>query len=305
MKRPNGSRKLLAGALAIAMLAAGFATVFATSAFGAGRPLILKTVSARQLADRGITLTVSARKPVISRRQAAVIASRQFPGTKILEMASGTVNEAAPARQYFAWIVSAWPPPAPTGKGFHVPAGNSPSSGYLVIFLDAVTGKFILAVSQSSAHTPNVCNDGRFGFPNPLQRTYRLVHGRWIRPKTRYNRRIGQHLPALYTGERVRFTLTIRPSPCMRIASVHLRFLPAHWNSRGDPQYDWCSCTWPGPRLPGMRTRSGAWRYVRQMHLLRHPPSHLLLGAWSILTTNHTWIGIGQLFRVYPGRQAT
>ena len=291
-------RTLASIGLVALVVGGGLTAASAMASSPAGAPLVLKTVSTQQLRSVGIILTGTTRTPTISKHTAVVTALKEFPGTKALELALGMVNQVSSAHQYFAWIVSAWPPPPPVGRKSAVSGGERRSS-FLVIFIDASTGKFISAVSQSPKPPANPCDEPFRSFPNPLQRIYRLVHGRWIRPHTHYNRADGQYLPAIYTGDAVRFTLTVRPGKCVKVASVHMRVLPAHWNSRGEVQSHFCSCMWPGPRVTGHRIKPGVWDFVRQMHFERRPASHVVLLAWSILTTDGSSYGIPQIVRVY------
>jgi hypothetical protein len=124
-----------------------------TGDFGPLRPPtpLLNSVSAATLAEAGIQLRAPTTSAVISQAAAQQTALQAFPGTSTVRetvLADFSDTDHVPAINALAWAISLT---VPSG---YKPASAGPPPGhpgmrvsYLVVFIDATTGKFIMATS--------------------------------------------------------------------------------------------------------------------------------------------------------------
>src|SRR6266700_6145446 len=112
---------------------------------------MLRSVSSAALADAGIRLQPPTSSAVVSQEAAERAAVHAMPGRTVREtvLADFSDTHTVPAINTLAWAVSltvppgSWPPSAGPPPGH---PGMEPS--YLVVFIDARTGAFIMATSQ-------------------------------------------------------------------------------------------------------------------------------------------------------------
>jgi hypothetical protein len=112
---------------------------------------MLSSVSSAALAHVGIRLQPPASSAVVSQEAAERTAVRAVPGSAVREsvLADFSNTHAVPAISTLAWAVSLTVPPGsrrPWAGPFPGSRGMEPS--YLVVFIDARTGAFIMATSQ-------------------------------------------------------------------------------------------------------------------------------------------------------------
>ena len=109
---------------------------------------MLKSVSATALSRAGICLRAPAKPATVSQDAAQQAALRAMPGTAIREtvLADFSDTHHVPAIRALAWVISL------TGASGFRPHRAGPARGgvvvqpeYLVVFIDAGTGEFIMA----------------------------------------------------------------------------------------------------------------------------------------------------------------
>jgi hypothetical protein len=114
------------------------------------RPM-LSSVSSAALAHAGIRLQPPTSSAVVSQEAAERAAVRAMPGRTVRETVLAEFSDihAVPAINTLAWAVSLTVPPGsrrPWAGPFPGSPGMEPS--YLVVFIDARTGAFIMATSR-------------------------------------------------------------------------------------------------------------------------------------------------------------
>jgi hypothetical protein len=112
---------------------------------------MLSSVSSAALAHAGIRLQPPTSSAVVSQEAAERAAVRAMPGRTVRETALADFGDihTVPAISTLAWAVSLTVPPGfrpPSGGPFPGSPGMEPS--YLVVFIDARTGVFIMATSR-------------------------------------------------------------------------------------------------------------------------------------------------------------
>jgi hypothetical protein len=112
---------------------------------------MLSSVSSAALAHAGIRLQPPTSSAVVLQEAAERAAVRAMPGRTVREtvLADFSDTYAAPAINTLAWAVSLTVPPGsrrPWAGPFPGSPGMEPS--YLVVFIDARTGAFIMATSR-------------------------------------------------------------------------------------------------------------------------------------------------------------
>lgn len=114
------------------------------------RRSMLSSVSSAALAHAGIRLQPPASSAVVSQEAAERAAVRAMPGRTVRETVLADFSDihAVPAINTLAWAVSLTVPPGsrPWAGPFPGSPGMEPS--YLVVFIDARTGAFIMATSR-------------------------------------------------------------------------------------------------------------------------------------------------------------
>lgn len=105
---------------------------------------MLSSVSSTSLADMGIRLQPPASSAVVSQEAAEQAALRSMPGRAVREavLADFSNTHAVPAISTLAWAV-ALTVPSQTRAG--PPPGRPVKPLFMVVFIDAVTGAFIMA----------------------------------------------------------------------------------------------------------------------------------------------------------------
>src|SRR5260370_1516302 len=112
---------------------------------------MLSSVSSAALAHAGIRLQPPTSSAVVSQEAAERAAVRAMPGRTVRETVLADFSDihTVPAINTLAWAVSLTVPPGsppPSGGPFPGSPGTEPS--YLVVFIDARTGGFIMATRQ-------------------------------------------------------------------------------------------------------------------------------------------------------------
>jgi hypothetical protein len=115
------------------------------------RRSMLSSVSSAALAHAGIRLQPPTSSAVVSQEAAERAAVRAMPGRTVRETVLADFSDihAVPAINTLAWAVSLTVPPGsrpPSAGPFPGHRGMEPS--YLVVFIDARTGVFIMATSR-------------------------------------------------------------------------------------------------------------------------------------------------------------
>ena len=129
---------------------------------------MLGSVSSAALAIAGIRLQPPTSSAVVSQEAAERAAVRAMPGTTVRETVLADLSDThtVPAIDTLAWAVSLTVPPGSRPPSAGPPPrhpGMKPSYPvvfYLVVFIDARTGAFIMATSQGRFQAP----------PGPQQR---------------------------------------------------------------------------------------------------------------------------------------
>jgi hypothetical protein len=122
-----------------------------TEEVSALRRPVLSSVSSAALAHAGIRLQPPTSSAVVSHEAAERAAVRAMPGRTVREtvLADFSDTHTVPAISTLAWAVSLTVPPGsrpPWAGPFPGSPGMEPS--YLVVFIDARTGAFIMATSR-------------------------------------------------------------------------------------------------------------------------------------------------------------
>ena len=107
---------------------------------------MLSSVSTADLANAGIQLGAPTASATVSQAAAQQTALQQFPGSTVREavLADFSNTDHVPAINTLAWAVSLTVPPGLTPQG---PVGPTAKFTYLVVFIDATTGQFIMSTS--------------------------------------------------------------------------------------------------------------------------------------------------------------
>lgn len=112
---------------------------------------MLSSVSSVALADVGIRLQPPTSSAVVSQEAAERAAVRAMPGTTAREtvLADFSDTRTVPVISTLAWAVSLTVPPGSRPPSAGPPPGHpGMEPSYLVVFIDARTGAFIMATSQ-------------------------------------------------------------------------------------------------------------------------------------------------------------
>lgn len=112
---------------------------------------MLRSVSSAALADAGIRLQPPTGSAVVSQEAAERAAVRAMPGRTVREtvLADFSDTHAVPAISMLAWAVSLTVPPGSRPPSAGPPPGHpGMEPSYLVVFVDARTGAFIMATSH-------------------------------------------------------------------------------------------------------------------------------------------------------------
>lgn len=125
---------------------------------------VLSSVSSAALADAGIRLQPPASSAVVSQEAAERAAVRAMPGRTVREtvLADFSDTHAVPAISTLAWAVSLTVPPGSRPSSAGPPPGHrGMEPSYLVVFIDARTGAFIMATSHGRLQPrPNRGSEG-------------------------------------------------------------------------------------------------------------------------------------------------
>ena len=111
---------------------------------GALRRPMLSSVSSAALADMGIGLLPPTSSPLVSQEAAEQAALRAMPGRTIREavLADFSNTHAVPAINMLAWAVALT---VPSRAQAGPPAGLTVKPLFMVVFIDGITGAFIMA----------------------------------------------------------------------------------------------------------------------------------------------------------------
>ena len=124
---------------------------------------MLSSVSSAALADAGIRLQPPTSSAVMSQEAAERAAVRAMPGRTVREtmLADFSDTHTVPAISTLAWAVSLTVPPGSRPPSAGPPPGHpGMAPSYLVVFIDARTGAFIMATSQGRLQPrPDRSND--------------------------------------------------------------------------------------------------------------------------------------------------
>lgn len=164
IERIRHRRLAFLATLVVALGAAGAAGLTVGGAFGQSESSPqLSTVTAKQLAEAGITLGVPAQATgagaIISPSQARNDAVSAYPGATVRETVEAELNDVhiRPAVHTIAYAVSIVPPGgirAPSAGPADASGRSGPSNvvagSYLIVFVNAHTGSFIEALSGSA-----------------------------------------------------------------------------------------------------------------------------------------------------------
>jgi hypothetical protein len=111
---------------------------------------MLSSVSSTALAHTGIRLQPPTSSAVVSQEEAERAAMRKMPGRTVRETVLADLSDthAVPAINTLAWAVSLTVPPGSRAPSAGPPPGHpGMEPSYLVVFIDARTGAFIMATS--------------------------------------------------------------------------------------------------------------------------------------------------------------
>ena len=105
---------------------------------------MLSSVKSTSLADMGIRLQPPTSSALMSREAAEQAAMRSMPGRAVREavLANFTDSHAVPAIDTLAWVVALTVPSQALGGP---PPGHPVEPLFMVVFIDARTGAFIMA----------------------------------------------------------------------------------------------------------------------------------------------------------------
>lgn len=122
-----------------------------TEEVSALRRRMLSSVSSAALADAGIRLQPPTSSAAVSQEAAERAAVRAMPGRTVRETVLADFSDihTVPAINTLAWAVSLRVPPGSRPPSVGPPPGHpGMEPSYLVVFIDARTGAFIMATSQ-------------------------------------------------------------------------------------------------------------------------------------------------------------
>jgi hypothetical protein len=252
---------------------------------------ILRTVSAAELSREGIVLHRANRSPGITRRNVLRVVRSLFSPSLVREAIPALVEHrnGRPIEWSFDWVLSLKPSLAlrPLSRVPGHPRLNEPSNRkpFYLIFVNARTGKFegeSIAYYAGHFYEPP-CSLGL------VMSTHvdPFVSGRWETALTVPDPADRVREPVLYTGQKVRFVLTVRPHACFdRYSTVRLYFRRSYVGAKGVVQFR----QWVGPQawLHGQEIGSSAWRFVWQTRVGMRPRSHLLMINWNVTTASGT-----------------
>jgi len=138
--------------VAASLVAVGLGAWIGSSGTGTTQPR-MATVSAKSLASRGIALVLPQGAARISRARADAAALRQFEGTVRETVLATVVSPNGPVLDgCLCWVVSIRPanPKSFIGHG----ESQKPIVEYLLVFVDARTGRFVYGAEANSVAAP-------------------------------------------------------------------------------------------------------------------------------------------------------